>query len=381
VERTAGRLEELGIESPTLVVDRPRAVRNIERMVRRAAKLGVAFRPHFKTHQSRAVGRWFRDCGVTAITVSSVRMARYFAGDGWSDITIAMPVNVRELRAVAELAGDVKLGVLVDSREAVAAIAAVAGARLRVWIKIDTGYGRAGIAWDDEERITSVARAVLSSPRSDLAGILSHNGLTYRERGRDGVLAVHSEAAKRLQAAREIVSCLAEGDCAVSIGDTPAASLVEELPGVDELRPGNFVFCDLTQASIGSCSMEDIAIAVACPVLGVYPERERALLYGGAVHLSLDSLKEGSGGATYGCISLEWPEAASVYAPIVSLSQEHGVAAIPPGGAPAIGHGQLVSVLPVHSCLTCDLHPAYLTLDGERLDTIRGWTDSDGGAG
>ena len=60
-------------------------------MVDRAAAADVDFRPHFKTHRSREVGRWFRDFGVAAITVSSVDMAQYFSNDGWDDITIAFP--------------------------------------------------------------------------------------------------------------------------------------------------------------------------------------------------------------------------------------------------------------------------------------------------
>jgi D-serine deaminase-like pyridoxal phosphate-dependent protein len=177
----------------------------------------------------------------------------------------------------------------------------------------------------------------------------------------------------RLRSARELVSDLTAGECAVSIGDTPAASMVDELPGVDEIRPGNFVFYDLTQVAIGSCSMEDIAVAVACPVIGVYPERQRVLLYGGAVHMSLEFLEE-RGARTYGRVCPDWPGEAATSAPIVSLSQEHGVVAVPPDGTAAFRLGQLVSVLPVHSCLTCDLYPAYLTLEGERFETIRGWS-------
>jgi len=33
---------------------------------------------------------------------------------------------------------------------------------------------------------------------------------------------------------------------------------------VDEIRPGNFVFYDLMQYRIGSCSVGQIAVAMAC---------------------------------------------------------------------------------------------------------------------
>lgn len=66
---------EDSIQRPTLLLDPDRAKRNISRMAEKAARSGLRFRPHFKTHQSAAVGEWFRPFGVTAITVSSVEMA------------------------------------------------------------------------------------------------------------------------------------------------------------------------------------------------------------------------------------------------------------------------------------------------------------------
>ena len=96
---------------PTLVLDERRARRNIERMTEKAARLGLRFRPHFKTHQSRRIGRFFRELGVGAITVSSVDMAAYFAADGWRDILIAFPVNILEMTDIRRLSARVPSGV------------------------------------------------------------------------------------------------------------------------------------------------------------------------------------------------------------------------------------------------------------------------------
>ena len=73
---------------PTLFVNKQIALRNIQRMAAKAKQSNVRFRPHFKTHQSVDIGEWFRKFCVTAITVSSVEMAAYFAANGWADITI-----------------------------------------------------------------------------------------------------------------------------------------------------------------------------------------------------------------------------------------------------------------------------------------------------
>src|SRR5660398_51403 len=99
---------------PTLVIDKEICLRNIERMAQKAADHKLKFRPHFKTHQSAKIGEWFKLFGVDAITVSSVRMAEYFAVNGWADITLAFPVNILEIENINRLAANIKLNVLVE---------------------------------------------------------------------------------------------------------------------------------------------------------------------------------------------------------------------------------------------------------------------------
>jgi D-serine deaminase-like pyridoxal phosphate-dependent protein len=225
------------------------------------------------------------------------------------------------------------------------------------------------VPWDDSAGLGGVVKAVRSG-RHEFAGVLTHNGATYRESTAEGVRRSHALAMKRMGSAREAVEAVAPGPCAVSVGDTPAVSLVDDLGGADEVRPGNFVFCDLTQVALGACSLDDVAVVVACPVVSVYKRRDQALLYGGAVHLSLDSMEDQGGRRIFGRASPGWPESASVEGAVLSLSQEHGI--VETGGMePA--PGDLVCVMPVHSCLTCDLYPEYATLDGERLETLRAW--------
>lgn len=101
------------ISRPALLINENQARENIRKMADKARLSSVDFRPHFKTHQSIQIGRWFRDYGTTKITVSSVEMAAYFASDGWDDITIAFPLNYRQLSEIEELAADVHLGILV----------------------------------------------------------------------------------------------------------------------------------------------------------------------------------------------------------------------------------------------------------------------------
>ena len=188
MKATSQALQARGIVEPTLVLDEAQAVRNIERMVGKARAAGVALRPHFKTHQSAAVGELFRARGVRAITVSSLPMASYFAAHGWDDIGVAIPVNVRALATINELAQRVRLTLLVESVAAVAALAAGLAQEVALWLEIDPGYGCSGVAYDAPAEALAVAQAIVAAPHCRFAGLLAHAGQSYAARTPAGML-------------------------------------------------------------------------------------------------------------------------------------------------------------------------------------------------
>lgn len=344
------------ITTPTLVIDRRRAERNIRRMVEKATRSGVTLRPHFKTHQSKEVGRWFRRAGVTKITVSSLTMAEFFAADGWDDITIAFPVNLLEADRMNDLAARVRLGLLADHPTALEALDRLAQHPVSVWIKVDTGYHRSGILWTDSHTLEDIARRAAAAKQLSFAGFLTHAGHSYHLHGREEHARLFSETVERLQAAR---NCLPEDlrqKCMLSHGDTPTCSAVETFGGVDEVRPGNFVFYDVQQLMLGSCAEEEIAAAAVCPVVGVYPERHEAVIYGGAVHLSKQAEALADGTRMYG-FAVSWDGdgwgAIDPGCYLREVSQEHGIVRFP--GMVPVKPGDLLAVLPVHSCLTANL--------------------------
>ena len=356
------------ITRPTMLLDRQRVLRNVERMATKARLSGVALRPHFKTHQAPGVGEWFRDLGVTAITVSSVDMAEVFAACGWRDITIAFPANVRQVEQIDALAREIRLGLLVDSLETLDALTRALTRPVRAWIEIDADYGRSGLRGDDTAAIVSVAAAIADAPLLDLAGILTHAGQTYHAPSADAVRAIYAETASKMQRVADQLRTQGFGPVAVSVGDTPGCSLVEDLGGVDEVRPGNFVLYDAQQLRIGSCSEQDIALAVACPVVARYEYRNELVIYGGAVHLSRDTVKDSNGRSSFGYVARVTDSGWGPLIPgaVVSrVSQEHGVVSMPTEDLRAAAVGDLLAVIPAHSCLTVNLMREFRTLEGD----------------
>lgn len=207
------------------------------------------------------------------------------------------------------------------------------------------------------------------------AGLLTHAGHAYGARDRCTLDALFAETAARLHTARKALAVpnLPSESWQLSVGDTPTCSKAE-LVGVDEVRPGNFVFYDLMQLEIGSCAETDLAAAVACPVVGRYPDRRELVVHGGAVHLAKEALTDSDGQPWYGGLGTIGEQRFGPLLPdvrVVSLAQEHGVIAVPDGEShrqvTALVPGDVVLIFPVHSCLTCDLFDRYLALDGTEI--------------
>ena len=365
----------LKLIEPTLLLDKDKCLKNIGRMAEKARRSGAVLRPHFKTHQSHEVGRWFRDFGVEKITVSSLRMAEYFAADGWRDITVAFPVNVHEIERINSLAEKIALNLLIVAPETVEHLANNLKFPVNVFIEVDSGDHRTGVRFDDFETINKVLSEIERFDLLKFKGFLTHAGHSYGVKSdRKAIAEIYRES---VDAVVPLKTRYAEkySDLIVSYGDTPTCSVIKNFDGVDEIRAGNFVFYDVTQCEIGSCAVEQIAVAMACPVVAKYPERGEVVVYGGAVHFSKDALFSPGGKRSFGKVvkltDNGW-NTAETGAHLKSLSQEHGVISAPGEMIERIKIGDFVGVLPVHSCLTADVMKNYTTLDGKKIEKFNG---------
>ncbi|KAF0238215.1 MAG: hypothetical protein FD181_1241 [Prolixibacteraceae bacterium] len=354
---------------PTLIVDKEICLRNIERMAKKAAEHNLRFRPHFKTHQSLKIGEWFRQFGVEAITVSSVQMAEYFAGGRWNDITIAFPVNILEIENINRLASEIKLGLLVENTEAAGFLAKHIKSPADVWIKIDTGNYRTGIEPHEEFLIEEVIKQVKAGKNLTFKGFLTHSGQTYSAHSTDEIFNRHFDALLKLKSLKQNFSNQFP-DIEISIGDTPAATLCTNFKGVNEIRPGNFVFYDLMQQNLGVCRFEDIAVKMVCPVVAKHISRNEVVIHGGAVHFSKDSITNIDGKEMFGRIIISKNGEKQMLDQmnyLSKLSQEHGIIKVAHNQFQYFNVGDLIEIIPVHSCLTANLMGHYYTNEGDLI--------------
>ncbi|MFT4762826.1 MAG: D-serine deaminase-like pyridoxal phosphate-dependent protein [Paraglaciecola sp.] len=359
------------ILTPTLLLDKAKCLKNIKAMAEKAHRNNVLFRPHFKTHQAHEVGRWFREFGVKAITVSSLTMAEYFAADDWKDITVAFPVNILEIERINQLAKAIQLNLVIESIETLNFLKQHLSHSVAVFLKIDAGYHRTGILVDDTIYIQLLLENMQNAKNLEFAGFLAHSGHSYEARSQAAVLKIHQESkAKLSQLKNHFIKDYP--DLILSVGDTPTCSVAEDFAFANEIRPGNFVFYDVTQNLIESCDLTDISVALACPVVALHPIRKEIVVYGGGVHLSKDRTDfRDSNQAFYGYLAVfnankkdSWnilPKENHVK----SLSQEHGIIKASDALLKSTKIGDILLILPIHSCMTADLMRQYQCLNGK----------------
>jgi D-serine deaminase-like pyridoxal phosphate-dependent protein len=363
------------IPTPAFLVDRNIVGQNCSRMRAKAQASGVAFRPHVKTHKTIEIGRMQHGGGIGPITVSTMAEAEFFANAGFVDITYAMPIAPEKLARAAALAARIeRLNILIDSAaalHAVEAFCASSGVVFDVFLKVDCGYHRAGVDPDDPDS-ARLAIAMSRSPAVHFQGLLTHAGHSYNAHDVDEIRRIAAEETSSLTRFRALIANEGLSGLTRSIGSTPTTSVVETFAETDEVRPGNYVFFDAFQSTLGSCAREDVAVSVLATVVGSYPERGAAIIDAGALALSKDTspdhLDPNFGFGLVCDASLN-----PLDAHLVALSQEHGklkMSAPPPVGT-------RLRIVPNHSCLTAAMYDRYYVLAGDAIvdewRPVRGW--------
>ena len=353
----------MNFSTPTLIVNKTIALNNLDRMVDVANKNNLILRPHFKTHQSIEIGNWFKEKGVTSITVSSITMAEFFSSE-WDDITIAFPLNILEIDKLNFMIRRNKVKLLIDSISSLKILDSRLEDSIEVYLKIDVGYNRAGLKVEENQKIKSIIEFCKTSKKISFLGFLAHFGDSYKSRNKLEIKSVFEKSIERIKV-------LSDGfpNYQISIGDTPTCSTINKYPEfINEIRPGNFIFYDLAQYKIGSCEIEDIAIRMICPIVSIYEEREEVLIYGGSVHFSKDILRE-SANDKFGYVYFgkAW-DVTNKIGYIKSLSQEHGIVKLEKKIDLKIG--DKLNVIPVHSCLAVDKMGMFYE-GGKRIEIMK----------
>jgi D-serine deaminase-like pyridoxal phosphate-dependent protein len=255
------------IETPAIVVDLDILEHNLRRVADYAKQHGLRLRPHTKTHKSAWLGGLQLEYGAAGLTVAKAGEAEVMLRATPRDLLVAYPVmGETKLQRLMDVARQTELTVAIDSAEVAQGLsdaASRAGVMVGVLVEADVGLGRVGVP--DAARLVALAKQVDEMPGLVLKGFnfypghvkaLDAEGLA-KFRALNGVLAETIELWRQAGLALEIVSG----------GSTPTLFHSHELKGLNEIRPGTYVFNDRNTIECGAVGVADCAAHIHVTVV------------------------------------------------------------------------------------------------------------------
>jgi D-serine deaminase-like pyridoxal phosphate-dependent protein len=356
--RIGMRLDE--VDTPALIVELDAFEYNLRALMDAVRATGVRVRPHAKTNKSPDIARQQIALGAVGVCCQKVSEAEALVDGGIDDVLITNQiVGEQKVERLAALARRARIGVCVDHPlqiEQLARAAAAAHAEVDVYVELDVGQGRCGVA--DANDAMVLAALVQSHPPLRFAGLQAYHGRAQHLR----------EPAEReraiAHAQRVVTGCLKEfANAGIEVPRVTGAGTgtypLEAASGVwNELQPGSYIFMDV---DYGRNRLEPAApcfqhsLHVLATVISV--AGGRLILDAGLKAYSIDS------GLPQAPDAPGWQFARS--------SDEHGVL-IPASAAPAlpIAVGTKLRLIPGHCDPTVNLHDWFVGVRGGVVEAL-----------
>ena len=349
------------LETPAVVVDLDVMDQNLARMAAYCRKHQLLLRPHTKTHKIPELAKRQIESGATGITVAKIGEAEVMLEAGITDILIAYPiVGPRKASRLASIAERARITVSLDSEEAATSISeAVAkqGAKVEVLVELNVGFDRCGVS--SEVEVLSLAKKIASLPGLEFKGLMffpGHFGVEAQQRA-----TLRAQVNELLD--RVLEACAREHlpVSIVSGGSTPAAFESEMFHGVNEVRPGTYIFNDRNTVGVSAASLNDCALSVLVTVVSTGVPG-RAVIDGGSKTFSSDRY-QAEDRLGFGLVKEDHA------AQIERLSEEHGHMNISHSNR-QYKVGDRLSVIPNHVCTTVNMHDEIYGIRGEQVEVV-----------
>lgn len=234
------------IDTPALLLDLDAFERNLARLAESLAPYEVRVRPHAKTHKCPEIARRQIAAGAIGICCQKVSEAEVMVAEGITDIFVSNEiVGSPKLTRLAELARHARMAVCVDDSRNVADVSAAAtraGTYLDVFVEIDVGSHRCGVA--PGEPAVALARQIAGSAHLTFAGLQAYHGPAQHLHGLHERRAAAAAAASAVSVTKALLERQGLG-CGTVTGGGTGTYIFDAASGVyDELQPGSYVFMD-----------------------------------------------------------------------------------------------------------------------------------------
>lgn len=348
------------LRTPSVIVDRRRLIANLDRVRRLAAGAEARLRPHAKTHKSPRIAGWQIDRGAVGICCAKLGEAEVFAAAGIRDIRVPYPLQPIHAPRILALTERTSISIIVDHLDVARGWSTAmyaAGRTLDVLVKVDVGFHRCGI--EPGRGALPFVQAVSGLNGLRVRGLLSHAGQAYRATSDAELAGIADREAEILLTLKHDAATAGIPLEEISVGATPTLRFSAGMPGITELRPGNYAYFDRTQTILGSASLTECALTVLATVVSK-PSTDRIILDCGSKTLSSDLAPHAAG---YGVVLTADGTAIDEALSIDRLSEEHATVGV--RGTTALEPGDRVRVLPNHACVVSNLVDEVWLLDDD----------------
>ena len=352
-----------------MLIDRTRMERNLDRMQSAANGRGLRLRPHAKTHKSIDLAKRQIAGGAVGICCAKLGEAEIFADAGIEDIRLPYPLNPANAERLIDLLDRTRVSFIVDNLDVARGWSDVMkreGRKVDVLVKVDVGFHRCGV---DPAHVDAVAfvTEVSALPGLRFRGLLSHAGHAY---GASADAELRAIAESEVQLLNGIAGKLRSNGVEideVSVGATPPVRFSIEQDGITELRPGNYIYFDRTQVALRAATPDNCALTVLARVVSK-PAADRIVLDSGSKTLTNDLARGFVPAPGFGTVlrSISGPQEPDDSLVIERLSEEHATVRAA-GGRHSLAPGDLVRIIPNHSCVVSNLVDSAWLMDADAV--------------
>ncbi len=249
------------IDTPALVIDLDAMERNLLAMQDFADACGMKLRPHAKMHKSAELALLQMQAGAVGVCVQKVSEAAALAAQGVRDIYISNVVtSLSKCEQASQIiqgqtaqnASNFKLAVAVDSLQGIRALAQAmgmhaAGAKLSVFIEIDVGQQRCGIA--PGAAAVALAQEITKHGVLQFAGLQAYHGKAQHLRLASERAAAMAQVMEKVAATKAALNA-ARFDVPLITGAGTGSFAHEAASGLyGELQAGSYLFMDADYAA------------------------------------------------------------------------------------------------------------------------------------
>ncbi|MDA1118862.1 MAG: DSD1 family PLP-dependent enzyme [Proteobacteria bacterium] len=346
------------VDTPALILDLDAFERNLK-TVADLARGRVRVRAHAKTSKCPEVGKRQMALGAVGVCCQKVSEAEAMVEGGIADVLVSNEVvGEAKIERLARLAARARIGVCVDDAGnalALEAAARRAGTKLDVYVELEVGMGRCGVA--PGESALALARSVAACANLRFAGLQAYNGRAQHVRSMAERGALIGKAAAAVRMTREMLEKNGIA-CPIVTGAGSGTFMFEIESGAwDEIQPGSYAFMDADYAKnewAAPLPRFEHALFVLTTVMS-RARPDRAIVDAGLKASSVDS----------GMPAI-WQRPGLAY---TQASDEHGFVAIEPGtAAPALGEKLLL--VPGHCDPTINLYDWYVCVRGGVVEAL-----------